>query len=76
MKFTPCVDQCTKSGSHCEGCGRSHEEIVSTSRLVASMMQFMVKMNYDDMQEFGRFVGAKAARRADDLKAMRQNKNH
>ena len=27
MKFSPCNGKCTEDGTHCEGCGRSHEEI-------------------------------------------------
>ena len=31
MKFVPCnSDLCTKDGTHCAGCGRSHEEIAET----------------------------------------------
>lgn len=27
MKFGPCIGGCTNEGTHCEGCGRSHEEV-------------------------------------------------
>ena len=30
MKFNPCNDKCTYEGSHCQGCGRSHQEIADT----------------------------------------------
>ena len=31
MKFSPCIaGKCTDQGTHCEGCGRTHEEIAET----------------------------------------------
>lgn len=52
MKFNPCIDQCSKEGSHCEGCGRSHEEITATKQLVKSAVEFIQQQNYDNPEEF------------------------
>ncbi len=52
MKFNPCIDQCTKEGTHCEGCGRSHEEIAATKQIVKSAVEFIQQQNYDNPEEF------------------------
>ena len=52
MKFSPCTGQCTDEGTHCEGCGRSHEEIAEMRDLVASLVAFARKMNYDNFDDF------------------------
>ncbi len=58
MKFSPCISgQCTYEGSHCEGCGRSHEEIAETKALVSAMVEFARKMDYENKEEFAAFIG-------------------
>lgn len=52
MKFNPCVDQCTKDGTHCQGCGRSHQEIAATKKLVASLVEFAKQQDYDNPEDF------------------------
>ncbi|MCW8886466.1 MAG: DUF1289 domain-containing protein [Motiliproteus sp.] len=63
MKFNPCVNQCTDLGTHCEGCGRSHEEIRATQGLVKNMVQFMQQMGYENPEEFARAVANKAVKK-------------
>lgn len=58
MKFNPCVSgQCTEDGTHCKGCGRSHEEIAETKRLVGNLVVFAQKMQYENKEDFANFVG-------------------
>ncbi|MBM4207525.1 MAG: DUF1289 domain-containing protein [Gammaproteobacteria bacterium] len=58
MKFSPCISgKCTEGGTHCEGCGRSHEEIAETKQLVGAMVKFAQKMGYDNHEDFVNFVG-------------------
>lgn len=58
MKFSPCISgQCTYEGTHCEGCGRSHEEIAATKLLINSLVEFAQKMDYENKEEFANFVG-------------------
>lgn len=52
MKFNPCIDQCTKDGTHCEGCGRSHEEIAATKQIVQSAVSFLRERQYDNPEDF------------------------
>ena len=52
MKFHPCIDQCTKDGTHCQGCGRSHEEIAATKAIVKSAVDFIKQQQYDNPDEF------------------------
>jgi len=52
MKFTPCIDQCTSEGTHCQGCGRSHQEIADTKKLVLSIVEFIKIQEYENSEEF------------------------
>lgn len=52
MKFHPCIDQCTTEGTHCQGCGRSHEEIAATKKLVKSIVEFIQQQRYENPEEF------------------------
>ena len=52
MIFRPCTGECTDEGTHCEGCGRSHEEIGEMRVLVGSLIEFARKMDYENYQVF------------------------
>ncbi len=52
MKFNPCTGECTDDGTHCEGCGRSHEEIDDMKNQVAGLVAFAEKMNYENFEDF------------------------
>jgi len=52
MKFNPCTGECTDEGSHCEGCGRTHEEIAEMREQVARLVAFAQKMNYENIEDF------------------------
>ncbi len=63
MKFTPCADQCTKDGTHCQGCGRSHEEIAGTKKLVAAMVEFIKTQDYENSDDFINMVSKKVRKK-------------
>lgn len=52
MKFQPCVDLCTTDGSHCDGCGRSHQEIAETKQLVKSAITLIKQQQYENPEDF------------------------
>ena len=52
MKFSPCTGECTEEGTHCEGCGRSHEEIAEMKALVGNLVAFAEKMEYENIEDF------------------------
>ena len=57
MKFRPCISgQCTEDGTHCKGCGRSHEEIAETKAMVKGLVSFAKKQDYENIEEFSAFV--------------------
>ena len=56
MKFRPCTGKCTEEGSHCEGCGRSHEEIAQMKALVGGLTAFAEKMEYENIEDFANGV--------------------
>jgi predicted Fe-S protein YdhL (DUF1289 family) len=59
MKFSPCIDQCTHAGTHCQGCGRSHQEIAETKKMVMALVNFAKEKNYDNTEEFANAIGNK-----------------
>lgn len=66
MKFSPCRggDFCTREETHCEGCGRSQQEIAETSELIAAVVRYALDKGYENIEEFTAFVGDKAAKKA------------
>jgi hypothetical protein len=56
MKFSPCTGKCTEQGTHCEGCGRSHEEIAEMTVLVGGLTAFAEKMKYENIEDFANGV--------------------
>ncbi|MBD9357058.1 DUF1289 domain-containing protein [Methylomonas sp. EFPC1] len=52
MKYQPCIDQCTSEGTHCGGCGRSHQEITDTKKLVTSVVEFIREHDYENPEDF------------------------
>ncbi|MCP4469118.1 MAG: DUF1289 domain-containing protein [Gammaproteobacteria bacterium] len=56
MKFSPCIGKCTHEGTHCEGCGRRHEEIAEMNLLVGGLVEFASKMKYENIGDFANGV--------------------
>ncbi|MCP4982415.1 MAG: DUF1289 domain-containing protein [Gammaproteobacteria bacterium] len=52
MIFSPCIGKCTYEGTHCEGCGRDHEEIAEMNSLVSGLVEFANKMEYENIGDF------------------------
>jgi hypothetical protein len=56
VKFIPCTGKCTDEGTHCEGCGRSHEEIAAMRKPVDDLVALAEKMNYENLEDFANAV--------------------
>jgi hypothetical protein len=57
MKFSPCIaGKCTDQGTHCEGCGRTHEEIAETKKMIKALVSFAQMKGYENHEEFANFV--------------------
>lgn len=52
MRFKPCTGECTDDGTHCEGCGRSYEEIAEMRALVGTLIAFAERMEYENFNDF------------------------
>ncbi|HEB96257.1 MAG TPA: DUF1289 domain-containing protein [Sedimenticola thiotaurini] len=74
MQFSPCKggENCTQGGTHCQGCGRSHEEIAATRELIAGITRFALEMGYENVEQFTAFVGDKAAKKIRMAQAEQQ----
>lgn len=60
MKFNPCKGGawCDDTGTHCNGCGRSHEEIAQTRVLMKGLVAFAQEQEYENPEDFAQFIGA------------------
>lgn len=67
MKFSPCIGQCTHEGTHCEGCGRTHEEVAETQKLIMDAVIYAMKKGYENPQDFANFVGQSIAFRLQSI---------
>jgi len=56
--FKPCNGQCTDDGTHCDGCGRSHEEVAEMRQLVGTLVAYAERMNYENFNDFADGVAA------------------
>ncbi len=71
MHFSPCRgrDNCTEGGTHCQGCGRSHEEIAETRQLMDALARFALKMGYDNVQEYAQFIADKTVKKVKKMRS-------
>ncbi len=56
MIFSPCTGKCTEEGTHCEGCGRSHEEIAQMRESVDELVGLADRMQYENIEVFAKAV--------------------
>ena len=56
MKFIPCDGKCTDEGTHCEGCGRTHEEVAAMRQPVDALVALAEKMKYENTDDFANAV--------------------
>lgn len=75
MKFSPCTDRCTSDGTHCQGCGRSHNEIRETKALVQKVAAHMHDYEYDDPENFLSTFNKKTLKHLDRIQRMKCKNN-
>ena len=51
MIVNPCTGKCTDEGSHCEGCGRTHEDVAITRKFVKQIVGYIQQKEYENPQE-------------------------
>jgi len=56
MKYSPCNGGCTHDGTHCNGCGRSHEEVAKVNGLVKQLAAYAKEMNYENIEDYANSV--------------------
>ncbi len=57
MKYNPCADNCTYEGTHCQGCGRTHEEIADIKKMVMALVNFAQEHEYENSEDFVNAIG-------------------
>ena len=56
MKFRPCNGGCTDKGTHCDGCGRTHEEVAEFNRLVGGLAAQVLEQGYENIDDYANSV--------------------
>jgi len=56
MKYRPCTGGCTYESTHCNGCGRSHEEVSGLNKMVKELAGYCKKMDYKNTDDFANSV--------------------
>lgn len=65
MQFKPCVNRnaCTEDSTHCQACGRSHEEIAQLRQLVNDTYALFCKWQYDNPDDFFAYLQKKIGKK-------------
>jgi len=68
-QFTACKGKtlCIEDTAGCRGCGRTLDEIHTTRRLVDELANFIVDMDYDNVDEFMNYFVSKVVKKANYL---------
>lgn len=63
--FMPCAGKtaCTEDGSHCRGCGRSHDEIARTRAAISALTGLAVEQDYDNVDTFADYIAARIVKK-------------
>jgi hypothetical protein len=70
--FVPCAGKtaCTQDGSHCRGCGRSHDEIARTRAAISALTELALQQGYDNVEAFANYVSTRIVKKVDDERAV------
>ena len=65
--FVPCAGKsaCTEDGSHCRGCGRSHDEIARARDAINVLADLAFQKGYDDVEVFAEYVAARIVKKVE-----------
>ena len=65
--FVPCAGKtaCTEDGSHCRGCGRSHDEIARTRDAINALADLAFEKGYDNVEVFAEYVAARIIKKVE-----------
>lgn len=70
MKFIPCQDQCTNEGTHCQGCGRTHQEIAENKKLVMEIINFIQQQGYENVEEYTQAISKSIIKKLQKLRTI------
>ncbi len=56
MQFSPCTGKCTEDGSHCLGCGRTHEEVAEYRVMIKQLVNYAQLKGYENIEEYAQSI--------------------
>lgn len=56
MKYRPCTGACTDTGTHCDGCGRTHDDVAELNRMVKELASYAMSNEYDNIEDYANSV--------------------
>lgn len=72
MKYRPCNGGCTKAGTHCDGCGRSLEDVEKLNGMVRELASYALEKDYENVEDFANSVATGIYYK---LEALKKNAN-
>lgn len=72
--FTHCRGKalCSENETECRTCGRSLDEIYTTRRIIDELANFIVDMDYENVNDFVYYVANKVTKKAAHLDEQKQ----
>lgn len=56
MIYSPCNGKCTDEGTHCEGCGRTHQEVAETRKMIKDLVDYAVAKKYENHEDYANSI--------------------
>ena len=72
MKYRACNGGCTKTGTHCDGCGRTHEDVAELNTMVRSLAEFALDKDYENLEDFANSVATGIYYKLEALKKQKE----
>lgn len=56
MKYRACNGGCTKTGTHCDGCDREHEDVDKLNSMIKELAAYALEKDYENIDDFANSV--------------------
>ena len=56
MKYKVCNGGCTKTGTHCDDCDRSHEDVAKLNSMIRDLAAYALEKDYENINDFANSV--------------------
>lgn len=68
MKYKACNGGCTKTGTHCDGCDRTHEDVSKLNSMIKDLAAYALERQYENLDDFANSVATSIYYKLEALK--------